>query len=71
MTGKEIIIYILQHGLENEDVAFMSVEEAAVLYKVGSATIRAWFETGLLKGFQTCDGKIVLFKPVNNKRRAL
>jgi hypothetical protein len=58
MTGKELIIYILQNNLENEEVfnnqkfaIFMSEEEAAVALGVGTGAIRAMFEMGMLKGF--------------------
>ncbi len=57
MTGKDLIIYILQNNLENEEVIkngifvwFMTEEEAAIEFNVGVATIRAWYEVGLLPG---------------------
>lgn len=57
MTGKELIMYILQNDLENEQVftenGFMNLiseSEAAVKFDVGEATIRTWFELGLIKG---------------------
>lgn len=46
MTGKDLIIYILQNNLENEPIfkdgkllGFISVDEAALKFGVGSATI--------------------------------
>ena len=49
MTGRELIIYILQNGLENENIfenhkliAHMTVEEFAVKHGVGRATVYAW-----------------------------
>lgn len=49
MTGRELIIYILEHGLEDEPVfkdgkfvGFMTLEEAAVKMHVGKATVEAW-----------------------------
>ena len=57
MTGKELILYILQNNLENtvvlEDgffVGFMTEEEAAVKFGVGTATIRAWYNCKMLRG---------------------
>lgn len=48
MTCKDLIIYILQNGLENEPVVkdgnfigFLSVEDAAVKKNVGPSTIEA------------------------------
>ena len=49
MTCRDLIIYILSNGLENEPVVkdgkltgFMTVEEAATTMNVGSATIHVW-----------------------------
>lgn len=62
MTGKELILYILQNNLENtivlEDgffVGFMTAEEAAVRFNVGIETIRAWYYCKQLKGTQIGD----------------
>ena len=62
MTGKELILYILQNNLENtvvlEDgffIGFMTEEEAAVKFNVGVATIRAWYYCKRLKGTQIGD----------------
>lgn len=49
MTGRDLIIYIMSNGLEDEPivnngrlVGFMTVEEAAAKMNVGSATIHVW-----------------------------
>jgi predicted transcriptional regulator len=49
MTGKELIIYILQNNLENEPVirdekfvGFMSINDVAVKMGVGNDTVIAW-----------------------------
>ncbi len=62
MTGKELILYILQNNLENtvvlEDgffVGFMNEEEAALKFGVGVATIRAWYSCKWLKGTKIGD----------------
>lgn len=46
MTGRDLIIYILQNGLENEQVikdgkilGFLTISEAAEKMNVGTATI--------------------------------
>lgn len=53
MTGRELIIYILENGLENEPVfrdgifvGFISEEEFATKMKVGVATVRTWVQLG-------------------------
>lgn len=55
MTGKELIIYILQNGLENEPVfkdgkfvGFQTIPEAAVRFDVGPATISSWIDEHML-----------------------
>lgn len=60
MTGRELIIYILQNNLEDEvlldedkDLSLMTEEEAAVKYDVGVPTIKAYQELGFLKGVKS------------------
>lgn len=62
MTGKELILYILQNDLENEVVIkdgifvwLMNEEEAAVKFDVGVATIKAWYICGMLSGTKIGD----------------
>lgn len=62
MTGKELILYILQNNLENtivlQDgffVGFMTEEEAALRFGVGTATIRSWYYASMIKGTQIGD----------------
>ena len=57
MTGRDLIIYILQNGLEDELVyrdgkliGFISEMEAAVKFGVTTATIRVWISMGMLDG---------------------
>ena len=62
MTGRELIIYILTNGLEDEPIhvdkeslKFLSVDEAAVKFGVGSATVKTWFKLGVIEGFRMGD----------------
>ena len=62
MTGKELILYILQNNLEDTVVlkdgffiGFMTEEEAAVKFGVGTATIRAWYYCNWLDGTKIGD----------------
>lgn len=57
MTGRELIVYILENGLEDdlvyEDgrfIGFMTAAEAAVKMDVGVATIWVWVAQGKLFG---------------------
>lgn len=62
MTGKELILYILQNNLEDTEVlkdgffvGFMTELEAAAKFKVGIETIRIWYQLDQLKGIQIGD----------------
>ena len=62
MTGKDLIIYILQNNLEDEVVIkdgvfiwLMNEEEAAVKFNVGVATVKAWHACGMLDGTKIGD----------------
>ena len=58
MTGRELIIYILQYSLEDVEmfgengvfVGFMSAREAAEKFGVGEATVRTWYFLGKIDG---------------------
>ena len=67
MTGRELIIYILQNNLEDELVfedgkfiGMMSIDDVASLYNVGPATVKAWLDIGLLKGCTVKEGVYIL-----------
>lgn len=56
MTGRELIIYILQNNLEDKDmfengvfIGLMTDEEAAVKFDVGVSTIRVWHTLGFIR----------------------
>lgn len=66
MTGRELIIYILENGLEDELVfddnrvgrellGFMTAMDVARKFGVGLATVKVWFDLGYLKGFKIGD----------------
>lgn len=67
MTGKELAVYILENNLENMSVEyifsnlFMSVDEAAVKFKVGTSTISTWYSLMLINGFEL-NGRIYLLR---------
>lgn len=57
MTGRDLIMFILQNNLENAEFftngkipGLMTVEEAAVKFDTGPTTIEAWFTFGGLRG---------------------
>ena len=62
MTGRELIVYILQNHLEDEPVfkdgtfvGFYSENEFAAKMNVGTSTIRAWVELGVITAVQVGD----------------
>ena len=77
MTGKELILYILQNNLEDTIVlqngffvGFMTEEEAAVKFGVGVAQIRAWYYCEMLKGTQIGDS-LYFLKDVADPRTTI
>lgn len=55
MTGRDLIIYILSNGLEDEPVfkdgkvlGFMTEVEAALKFNVGIATIGVWCDCNMI-----------------------
>lgn len=56
MTGRDLIVYIMEHGLEDEPIfkdgkfiGFLTIEEAAVKKDVGPATIMAAINMGTIE----------------------
>lgn len=77
MTGKDLIVYILQNNLENEMIfqdgafiGFLNEEEVAAKFKVGLETIRVWQSRGMLKGF-TFGDSVYFRKDVSDPRNSL
>lgn len=75
MTGRELIIYILENHLEDEPVfnegrflGFLTEEEAAVKMDIGVATIRTWCEIGWMEHIKIEDHYYI---PANAERPKL
>ena len=63
MTGRELIIYILENGLEDEPVfkdgkfiGFITIGEAAAKMDVGSATIQTLILQNKIEGVPVISG---------------
>lgn len=76
MTGRELIIYILENNLEDklifEDgrfLGFMTEMEAAIKFDVGLPTIQAWYKLGFLKGIIINDKILIPANAENPKER--
>ena len=76
MTGRELILYILENKLEDEIVIkdgifvwLMDENEAAVKFGVGVANIRAWYVTGMLSGTKIGD-HLYFLRNVRDPREA-
>lgn len=57
MTGRDLILYILENKLEDERVFFedaflnlLTVEEVAEKFSVGPATVHMWYGLDMLHG---------------------
>ena len=66
MTGKDLIMYILENNLENELLfdktrvgqellGFTTVMDAAIRFGVGVSTIQTWYKLGMIEGFEIGD----------------
>lgn len=59
MTGRDLIIFILENKLEDTDIPvpdiLMTAEQAAIKFNVGISTIKAWYEIGMLNGIKIGD----------------
>lgn len=69
MTGRDLIIYILENHLEDEPVfkdgmfiGFMSEQEAAAKFDVGPKTVDIWLKMNLLDGFKVPEPRIYIPK---------
>lgn len=56
MTGRDLILYILENHLEDESIfkdgrfiGFMTIADVAEKYGVGSATVSAWIVNGQIE----------------------
>lgn len=71
MTGRELILYILENKLEDELVfddgkflGFLTVKEFAVKHNTGEETVRAWVDLKYLPGIIIYDE---IYIPANAK----
>lgn len=62
MTGRELILYILQSNLEDEIVIkdgifvwLMDETETAAKFNVGVSTVKAWYICGMISGTKIGD----------------
>ena len=69
MTGRELIIYILENSLESEEIfsgdtvnlpGLLTLEEAAVKMNTGISTVRTLYLLGKIKGYRI-GGKIYIY----------
>lgn len=70
MTGRELIVYILQHGLEDEPVikdnqiaGYISIEDFAKHGIVGIETVKTWIKLGMLDSVQIGN---TIFVPIDS-----
>lgn len=70
MTGRELIMYILEHKLENEVIfETMSASDAAVKFGVGVTTIRLWYGLKWIDGFELNNELYISKRAVDPRKR--
>ena len=69
MTGRDLIMYILENHLEDEELfkdgkipGLMTYEEAAVKFGVGKETISAWTQLEYIHHIKLKEGSYILYK---------
>lgn len=74
MTGRELIMYILQNGLEDKEIYanntfldLMTASEAATKFNVGVFTIHLWYLKGDIHGVSIGDS-VYIFKDAKDPR---
>lgn len=74
MTGKDLIVYILQNDLEDKEIFengtfldFMTIDKAASKFGVGAATVRYWIEFKMVPSI-TIGNTIFIPKNVEDPR---
>ena len=72
MTGRELIVYILENNLEDEVIfengkifGFLSLQETAVKFGVGISTVATWIKLDTIKHIRIGD---TFYIPVNAER---
>lgn len=70
MTGRELIVFIMQNKLEDKVlVELMSETEAAAKFDVGVATLRVWYEYGYITGGLDIGGVLYFLKDTPDPRK--
>lgn len=69
ITGRELIMLILDNRLENDVLlTLLSEEELAVRFEVGVATIKTWETLGMIHGWKIGDS-LYFLKDTPDPRR--
>lgn len=75
MTGRELIIYIMSNGLENEEVikngvlvGLIGEDKVAARFGVGVETVRTWVKLGKIKSVKA-DGHLYFLDNVTDPRK--
>lgn len=70
MTGRDLIIFIMQNNLEDKVIIdLMSESEAAAKFDVGVSTIRVWYDYGYITGGLDIGGTLYLLKDIPDPRK--
>lgn len=70
ITGRDLIVLILENHLENKTImTLLSEEELAVRFKVGVATIKTWETLGMIHGWKIGDSSYFLKDTPDPRRK--
>lgn len=74
MTGKDLIVYILENNLLNEPIfgngkfiGTMTVGELAAKNNVGKSTVKVWSELGKVETYDIPDGMLIPLTAYNER----
>ena len=78
MTGRELMMFILENGLENENIfsgdilseLCMTADEAAIKFNTGVSTINSWIKMGKIPTL-TINGITYVYKHAEDPRPAI
>ena len=72
MTGRDLILYILENRLEDKPITelccmknLVTIDQAAAKLKVGEETVKVWFVMGLLDGMKI--GETIFVSPDSDR----
>ena len=70
MTGRDLIIFILENNLENTEIdltGYIPIEDFANMYGVGTETVKVWIKLGQTPAVKIADQYYIRHVDVTKK----